>query len=127
MKDYKTHKFLKLLDSRNIKYHYEGRWLVIDGGETGNVNLYGCGLGVLPDYIKFNNKKNIYLHGNKLISLPDNIEFNNSNDIYLTNNPLESLPDNIDEFYSRLSVLTKEYITKNFPDHWIHDKERFGL
>ena len=45
----------------------------------------------------------------------------------MADSELESLPENIDEFYDRLDNDTKEYIQKKFPDHWVVNKERFGL
>ena len=153
MKDFETHNFIKLLDTRKIEYHYEGKWLVVDGkvderGDYDYVYLTYANLISLPDFIKFNNDGDVNLSHNYLTSLRDNIEFNNkgivdlSNNklaslsdnikfnnrfIYLCVNPLESLPDNIDEFYDKLDIDTKVYIQKTFPDHWIVNKERFGL
>ena len=154
MKDFVTHTFLRLLKDKNdhtINYHYDGKWLVIDGsdGDSDFIRVNYCELEFLPDYIKFNNKTNvglsnneltslpdhiefnngghIYLYSNNLTSLPDNIQFNNGGDISLYRNPFESLPYNIDEWYDRLDPSAKMDIRNKFPDHWIFDKERFGL
>ena len=146
MKDFETHTFLKLLDDKIIEYHYEGKWLVVDGDF---VHLSYNFLTSLPNYIKFNNDDFVHLSGNKLTSLPDNIhfnnkgyvdlsfnqltslpddiQFNNRGSVYLNNNPLESLPENIDEWYNKLSYTSKKFIQGKFPDHWIFDKERFNL
>ena len=170
MINFETHIFLKLLNKFDIKYHYEGKWLVVDGDKYGSVNLSESGLITLPDYIKFNNDGYVDFDDNKLTSLPDNIEFNNSNDVWLCDNELtslpidlfnnganifsgdnkftslpdgiqfnnkgiinlhisilESLPNNIEEFYDRLGDYSKKIIREKFPDHWIVNKERFGL
>jgi len=146
MNDYETHKFLKLLDKKRIKYRYDGRWLIIE--RVPDIDLSGYKLESLPDYIKFNNNywvdmsgnelkslpdniefnnDDISLSNNKLTSLPDNIKFNNRGQIYLYGNPLESLPDNIDEWYNKLSIRSQEFLQEKFPEHWFFDKERFGL
>ena len=132
MNDFNTHNFLKILDDRYIKYHYEGRWLVIDDDRYGEVNLGLKNLTSLPDYIKFQNIEEVNLSGNLLTSLPDNIKFeftdNNAyNFIALYDNPLKSLPDNIDEYWDKLDAFSKEYIEKRFPDHWFFEKKRFNL
>ena len=127
MKDFETHTFLKLLDDREIGYHYEGKWLVVDGDSHGRVYLPYNKLTSLPDYIKFNNYDFVSLSGNKLTSLPDHMEFNNVREIELYGNPLESLPDNIEEWFDKLAGSSKRYIQNNFPDHWVVNKERFNL
>ena len=149
MKNYDTHRFLEKLGWYKIRYHYEGKWLVFNGDSDGYVGLSFKKFETLPDYIKFNNEGhvgladsklsilpnhiefnnggNVYLYDNQLTSLPDDIQFNNGGFVNLSNNPLKSLPDNIDEFYDRLSIDSKRYIQKTFPDHWVVNKERFNL
>ena len=86
MKDFDTHRFLKLLNDEKVKYHYEGKWLVIndDNGYV-DVNIIGYGL---PDYIKFNNEDHVDLSNNELTSLPNHIEFNNGGPVDLYANKL---------------------------------------
>ena len=150
MKNFDTHKFLKILDKKNIKYHYENEWLVIGGDKFGDVDLYDKKIKYLPNYIKFNNEDWVDLSYNNLTSLPNNIEFNNGNDVHLSfnhltslpddiqfnnkkdmvflnDNPLESLPDNIEDFYERLDEDTKKYIKDKFPDHIVNIKRKFNL
>ena len=95
MKDFNTHKFLKILDDKKIKYHYEGKWLVVDGDEYGGAVVVNEDITSLPDYIKFNSRGDVYLWNNNLPSLPDHIEFNNKGDVDISDNNLTSLPDEI--------------------------------
>ena len=76
--------FTEVLDNMLIKYHYDNKWLVVDGNKDGYVWLNDTDVQI-PKFVKFNNSKDIDLSHNNITHLSD-VEFNNGGFVNLSRN-----------------------------------------